>query len=848
MKKLLLVFTCLSFITKAQLPNYNFAINAGGISGEQVYPATVTHDNSGNVYVAGSFNGTIDLDPTPGVYNVTSQGWYDMYLAKYNAAGQLLWGFSTGAVGDDGIYRVITDASGNVYISGYFQCTLDMDPAIGSAFITSIDSTYDAFVAKYNSSGQFQMAFSVGSDAVDWSQNMCLDASGNIFITGIYEDTLDLDPSASTYSIVSNGFSDAFVAKYNSSGMLQWGFGLGSGAGNETGYGIACDQSGNVIVTGDVENTTDFDPSIATATLQPNGHDVFIAKYNSTGNYQWAFNMGSGGIDKGQSVSCDPLGNIYVTGNFEGAINLNPGGSAIFLASSTTDVDAFIAKYDPAGSYLWGFNLGGNLNENGACLTVDAASNVYLTGSFQNTADFDPGTGTINLTAATPSVTDVYIAKYNSTGNYQWAFNTLCNGGGNGVGIDVDGSGNVYVTGNFTGNSDFDPSLVTHNLSSVGSSDMFLAKYSPLCTTVSFTFTTVMCTCPNASDGSATVNVSGGTSPYTFQWDLAAGSQTTQTASNLIAGNYEVLVTDANGCPFSGNVNVLSPAIPVPTICMVTVDSTGTNNLILWDKTQYMKADSFYVYRDIANNNFQLIGKVPVSALYGEFVDTVRTKYPANGDPKASSWKYKISIKDSCGTESAKSLFHKSLFIQNSSGNFTWNDYQVEGQPIPVPTLNNYIFRRDNLANGNWNNIQTLSASSIAYTDPNYLTYSATADWRIETLWNVTCGSSYLKTTGSVKRSKSNLSNNRLIGIKELQMGYMIKVYPNPASDEIYVDAGILNENFEVILENSVGQSIYQSNTNKNSAVIDVKNFAKGFYNLRIQTQSGSLNKKVVID
>ncbi|MGZ3933274.1 MAG: T9SS type A sorting domain-containing protein, partial [Bacteroidia bacterium] len=217
----------------------------------------------------------------------------------------------------------------------------------------------------------------------------------------------------------------------------------------------------------------------------------------------------------------------------------------------------------------------------------------------------------------------------------------------------------------------------------------------------------------------------------------------------------------------------------------------------------------------------------------------------------ASAWRYKICYRDSCGNLSPKSLYHKTIFIQNSGGNFSWNDYQIEGQPVPVPTLSNYIFRRDNNATGNWQNIQTLSAVSTAYTDPNYSLYTLTADWRTETVWSISCSSSYFKTaqtTATIKRSKSNVSNNRMIGIKEIDLTKAVMIYPNPVSGLLHVNTEELNAAYDLTLENAIGQVVYHSKSNTGSMTINTSDLAKGFYSLKLQTASGRITKKVIVE
>lgn len=248
-------------------------------------------------------------------------------------------------------------------------------------------------------------------------------------------------------------------------------------------------------------------------------------------------------------------------------------------------------------------------------------------------------------------------------------------------------------------------------------------------------------------------------------------------------------------------------------------------------------ADTFYVYRDTANNAYGLIGKVSYDSL-SMFTDTVRSLYAANGDPRASSWRYKLAMKDSCGNMSAMGPYHQSIFMQNNSGNFSWTDYKIEGQTVPVPALSNYLFKRDNLANGNYALIQTLSASSVSYTDVQYSTYQSTADWRIETLWSISCTATLRSGNNGISsaiiRSKSNISNNRAIGIKKNAGSFtMFTAYPNPASALITVECR--TRNAELILNDVLGNTVRQINATEEKTAIDISDLQDGVYFITVK-------------
>ncbi|MDD2984551.1 MAG: gliding motility-associated C-terminal domain-containing protein [Crocinitomicaceae bacterium] len=246
---------------------------------------------------------------------------------------------------------------------------------------------------------------------------------------------------------------------------------------------IAVDNNDNVIIAGEFRATVDFDINAGTTNLTSQGSsDMFISKYDQNGVLLWAISMGGLNSDEISAVATDNNGNIYVTGRFQSlSVDMDPGVgvSNITSTSSTSQYDIFVAKYDSNGNHLWSFSYGTNtIAEAGNGIDVDNSGNVYITGIFRGTIDFDPGVGVANLT---PNVSaDVFVAKYSTNGNYLWAFNIGSSGNQTSTGrvVKADNLGNIYVGGSFQGSVDFDPgvgvSVVSGNTSMP---DGFIAKY-----------------------------------------------------------------------------------------------------------------------------------------------------------------------------------------------------------------------------------------------------------------------------------------------------------------------------------------------------------------------------------
>ncbi len=444
-----------------------------GSSGEDV-PSSIILDATGNVYIAGRFSGTVDFDPNASTTNLTSAGSVDGFFAKYTSEGNLVWAKNIGGIGNDDIREIEVDASGNIYVSGRFGSTADFDPDAGVFNLTSAGGN-DVFFAKYTSNGSLIWAKSIGSTGDDRVRGSILDASGNLYISGHFNGTVDFDPDAGTTNLTSAGGADTFFAKYASDGSLIWAKGVG-GTSNDESYSITLDNSGNIYIAGEFSGTADFDPDAGTTNIiSAGGTDAFFAKYDNNGALLWAKNVGGISNDRANSIAVNTSGVVYLTGYFIGTADLNPDAGTTNL-SSAGGQDIFFAKYATDGSLIWANGIGGTDNDRGVSIALDNSGDLYITGSFQLTVDFDPSSATTNLISN--GAPDVFFAKYRSNGTLVWAKNVGGSLGDYGNSITLDAVGYLYVTGDFRNTVDFNPGAGTTNLTSLGVNDIFFAKYS----------------------------------------------------------------------------------------------------------------------------------------------------------------------------------------------------------------------------------------------------------------------------------------------------------------------------------------------------------------------------------
>jgi hypothetical protein len=564
-------------------PTFQWAKQMGG-SGDET-GNTVAIDASGNVFTTGSFKGVADFDPGASTYTLNSGGvMADIFISKLDAFGNFVWARSFGTTpADEGGTGIAVDASGNVYVTGTFNGTVDFDPGPGTYTLTASASS-DAFVLKLDNSGNFVWARKLGGASGVNAYALAIDASANVYTTGYFVGTADLDPGAATYTVASAGSTDVYVSKLDASGNFVWGKAMG-GPDIDVAYAITADASGNVYSTGNFQTTCDFDPGAATYTVAAGGGaDIFISKLDANGNFVWAKTMlsATGNNSGGRSIKADASNNIYTGGFFSGTVDFNPAAATYTL--STPGLNAFVSKLDAGGNFVWAKQLKSNGSSIVYALTLDASANVYNTGSYNGTADFDPGAATNTVTATGGD--DAYILKLDAAGNFIWVQDlggpAGYSNGANGIALNTL-SGTIYLTGQFDATVDFNFGAGTTNLSPAGTNsfDVFVEMIGQ----------TGFCTAPSVpgnSTPSANQTICSGntttltaSSTGTITWyatatsTTALGTGTVYITPVLTTGNY-TYYAEASTCTVSASRTAITVSVnPSPTI---TVNSGSICN------------------------------------------------------------------------------------------------------------------------------------------------------------------------------------------------------------------------------------------------------------------------------
>lgn len=328
-----------AYVLKLDLSgNFIWARSFGSAPISYVQTAACAVDRFDNVFITTGFNGTVDVDPGPGVQNIvsTSNTNQDFYIIKLDPAGNLAWAKQVGSASLEYSLAITTDQAGAVYTTGYFTNTLDFDPGPGVYNMSIVGNSRDVFIMKLDASGNFQWAHRFGDIYMDLCVSLVTDANNNIILSGSFNGTVDFDPGNNVYNLTCNG--------------------------------------------------------------GPSRPDIFVVKLNNQGEFVWARNWAHYGCGYGFVITADSSDAIYMTGNFKDTMDLDPGTATYnVIATGSGPADLFILKINSAGIFDWGVSAGGTAHVYGYSIAVSKYYHVFTSGNFSGTIDFDPGSGVTNV-------------------------------------------------------------------------------------------------------------------------------------------------------------------------------------------------------------------------------------------------------------------------------------------------------------------------------------------------------------------------------------------------------------------------------------------------------------------
>lgn len=441
-------------------------------------------DNDGNIYTTGIFEGTVDFDPGSGVLNLTSVGTGDIFLTKMGPSGNLVWAKQIGASGIDVGISVCFDTRGFINASGTFRGTVDFDTGPGTTNLTSSGAA-DGYVARFDLNGNLVWARQVGGIGDEVGPAIMTDSRNNIICSIYYaSNSYDCDPGPGVFIIPFAGGIDMALFKLDKDGIFLWAKNWG-GPYNDVCGDPKLDKNDNIYLAGFFFGTVDFDPGPGTYNLStPDILDMdgVYMKFDSSGNFKWArqisnTNPSSMSKSRGLDLAIDDAGNVYGTGTFQSSADLDTGPGILNVTSAGGD-DAFVVKMDRNGNFIWGKKIGSTGEDRSIAMHFNSDGQVQIVGYFDNTVDFDPGSGTFNMSSA--GLSDNFFLYLSANGEFIKA-SRVGGAGYDYVSVMINKNDITVLGGVYNGTTDFDPGPGVANLTSTATgnnSDMFVAKYS----------------------------------------------------------------------------------------------------------------------------------------------------------------------------------------------------------------------------------------------------------------------------------------------------------------------------------------------------------------------------------
>jgi hypothetical protein len=833
---LIICFLALALqMAKAQTPNWDWAIGAGG-TGEDFGYSTAT-DGVGNVYVTGYYT-TPTI--TFGAFTLINTGVGSMFIVKYDASGIVLW-----AKNNIGGYYMTIDVAGNIILGGIFG---GGSITFGTTTLTGINGYTDIYIVKCDSLGNVIWAKVAGGIHQDKCYDISTDISGNIYLTGSYSSPyIVFDGDTLTNRDTSSTFTDMFVVKYDTAGNVSWAKGISADnyVGNETGSSVTTDYNGNVYVTGGYGNVNSNSHSIifGTDTLQTFVDNTFLAKYDALGNELWAKGPSSGSGWNGM-INADAMSNVYVTGYYESSSSITFGVTTL-PSSINAYNDLYVVKYDSLGSVIWAKSAGGSGNDGSTGSAIDADGNFYITGLF-----YSPfitfGAFTLNRTGS--SWGDIFVAKYNATGNVVWAKKAGSNAGDFVNGISVDSYNNTYITGYYRNSLNMSFGQITLTNTSSANEHFYFAKLG--CDAAP----TIASSGPNTICNGDSVVLTASTAA-SYLW---SNGDTTQTTTFNTTGSYYVTTTNGT-CSVQSTPTVVTvnqtPSITSTTpnaICgagLVTLAAAASGGIINWYSTAN-GGSSLNTGASFATPTISATTTYYVDATIGNCTTPIRTAVTAMIDTLLGN----ISAMGNTTFCIGDSI----MLVGNNGG--TWNNGSTANDITINATGNYYVISSNSCGSDTSNSIEvTVNAipnNSVTQSNDTLTINQTGASYQ----W-LDCDNNFAAIPNDTNQTFVASANGNyavlvtqngcvdtsacysfiITGIANSPLNETVTLYPNPANSNITV-SGVMNK--PISIQNTLGENVFYKQNCLTLETIDVSGFACGIYFVKVSEQSFKMIKE----
>ncbi|MDP3556730.1 MAG: T9SS type A sorting domain-containing protein [Bacteroidota bacterium] len=783
----------------------------GGVGSGEIGAAT-SNDALGNVFIAGytdSNNGT-SIATVGSHQSVYSGGVNDAYLAKFDSSGVRQWGTYYGGAIRDAASCCATDAAGNCFMGGYSLGSAPNVIATSSGHQNTNGGGWDGFLVKFNSAGIRQWATFYGGSGTEFAQSCATDLAGNAYLSGKSDSNFGtVIATAGSHQSNNGGNMDAFLVKFNSSGVRQWGTYYG-GAGVDVGFGCCTDANNNVYLTGSTDCT------IANVISSSGSHqvahggfaeDAFLVKFNSSGVRQWGTYYGGNGNEIGYNCVSDINLDVYLVGKTEstnGQSIATIGGHQVAYAGGP--FDAFLVKFNSGGVRQWGTYYGGAGDETAYCCSVHASGDIYIAGHTSSNA---PNTAIATLNAHQNGygggLTDGFIAQFTNAGARQWGSFYGDSGDDFIYGCSTDAFYNLYFAGATDTNNGFGIATFFGHQSVFGggAADGYLVRFYDCITPADPLNTTSANNLIGCVGNSNTLTASGsGTLTWypspTATTSIATG--TTYVTPILSAGVYTYYI-ESETCALSANRTPIT--VTVNAIPSLTLNSVTASSAICAGQAATLIASGAVTYTWSTGLNSNVAVVFPTAT-------TVYTATGTNTFGCTGTNTISISVQPSAPVSLTAPYYNSCLVI-------------FGGTPIPLAgNPSGGVYSGFNVNNGFFIP-QAIGSFTPVYTYTDSTTGCISSD-------SITI---FVASCLGVAENNSNLNNS------------LLKIYPNPTSGLCNI---VSETDLEINIVNQLGQIILSASLNEsNNHQFTFSNLANGIYFVQNKNTLQKINKKIVV-
>lgn len=767
----------------------------------------VSIDALGFIYIAGSTTSTNAI-ATTGTHQFTRAGTgfvHDAFLAKFSSQGVRIWGTYYGSTSDDYLQGMAADSFGYVYITGY-------TPATSGMSVNALhQSTYgggvsDAFLARFDSSGKLKWSTYFGGNDEDQSSGgLAINDSGHVYICGYTKSPAGIASVGAHDGTFTGAQNTVFLAKFDSTGVRKWGTYYGANFFDQ-GERVAVDDSGNVFIAGTTNSTSGIATTGAHQTSHSGNYDAFLAKFNNAGVLKWGTYYGAGDNDIGQCVATDTAGNVYLAGYSNSTTGIatsgthRPGKSGYF--------DVFLVKFNRNGTRQWGTYMGGAGLESaeGGGLVTDYAGNIYLSGiTYSDTGISTPGAHQVTIGSTTDH--DAFLAKFGSNGKRKWG--TYYGGADtdNGRGLATDKKGKIFLFGFTRNTSGIATSGTYQTVHGTGGEDAFLAAFCDI-EVDSISGGDTVCT----GDTVRLSNTTPGGAWSTLQGKATVSAQGVVTGVSAGIDTVRYIVT--NNCTSDtafAKVTVLPVVVP-----SVTISASPDTNIC---------AGTFVTFTATPTNGgatpgyqWQINGTDVTGAIQNPFNGTGLLNNDVITVVLTSAAECPIPEKDTSNVITMHVAPVTSPTVSISAN---------PGTTIPQGTMVTFTATASNIGTSTQYQWKINGANVGGQVTSSYMT---------NTLADNDLVSVVVYSNDSCSNPDTALSNvldmTVTVSIAALNKESGISVYPNPTNGMVVITGSTVINN--VTVTNIVGQKLISREGNSKTMTIDLEGLAPGVYIIKV--------------